>query len=66
MHSHLSIRYLFLSRQQEGAASVTVNVQLLVAIKSLQEQVADLQAKSTQAVAVIQQLMYVQETERSR
>ncbi|KAL5484237.1 hypothetical protein EMCRGX_G020698 [Ephydatia muelleri] len=46
------------SRRQESAAGSTgnVNVQILAAIKSLQEQVADLQAKSTQpAVSSIQQ-----------
>eukprot|EP00731_Ephydatia_muelleri_P010151 Em0005g737a len=45
------------SRRQEGAAGTgtDVNVQLLAAIKSLQDQVADLQAKSTQAVAATQQ-----------
>ena len=46
------------SRRQESAAGSTgnVNVQILEAIKSLQEQVADLQAKSTQpAVSSIQQ-----------
>eukprot|EP00731_Ephydatia_muelleri_P013799 Em0007g1109a len=45
------------SRRQESAAGSTgnVNVQILEAIKSLQEQVADLQAKSTQpAVSSIQ------------
>ena len=42
------------SRRQEGAAGTgtDVNVQLLAAIKSLQDQVADL---STQAVAATQQ-----------
>ncbi|KAL5505860.1 hypothetical protein EMCRGX_G007397 [Ephydatia muelleri] len=41
------------SRRQESAAGSTgnVNVQILAAIKSLQEQVADLQAKSTQPAA---------------
>ncbi|KAL5509652.1 hypothetical protein EMCRGX_G005052 [Ephydatia muelleri] len=46
------------SRRQESATGSTgnVNVQILEAIKSLQEQVADLQAKSTQpAVSSIQQ-----------
>ena len=45
------------SRRQEGAAGTgtDVNVQLLAAIKSLQDHVADLQAKSTQAVAATQQ-----------
>eukprot|EP00731_Ephydatia_muelleri_P008819 Em0004g1157a len=45
------------SRRQEGAAGTgtDVNVQLLAAIKSLQDEVADLQAKSTQAVAATQQ-----------
>ena len=51
---YLSFLY---SRRQEGAAGTgtDVNVQLLAAIKSLQDQVADLQAKSTQAVAATQQ-----------
>eukprot|EP00731_Ephydatia_muelleri_P003587 Em0001g3587a len=50
------------SRRQEGAAGTCtdVNVQLLAAIKSLQDQVADLQAKSTQAVAATQQCNYSQ------
>ena len=55
-NSYICIFFLD-SRRQEGAASTgtDVNVKLLAAIKSLQDQVADLQAKSTQAVAATQQ-----------
>ena len=49
------------SRRQEGAAGTgtDVNVQLLAAIKSLQDQVADLQAKSTQAVAATNNVRFL-------